>query len=133
MLPMLKQSESLDGEFSQPEAILPAQFYGPRRQASDYQPLQRLLIAMLLDAVRCFQTRFRNTESEKRQEFAEARSWIFSDRQNGPFSFRTVCEALDLDPRSIRKGLSRWAEENAARVKPRMIRYSTSRARRISV
>jgi hypothetical protein len=130
---MLKQSESMDSDFTQPEAIMPVQFYGPRRQSPDLQPVQRLLIAMLVDAVRCFQTRFGTTQSEKRLEFAEARGWIFSDKNDGPFSFRTVCEALDLDPKTIRKDLSRWAEERASGVKPRMIRYSTARARRISV
>jgi hypothetical protein len=133
MLPMLKQSESLDGEFTQLEAVLPEQFYGPRRQASDFLPVQRLLIAMLVDAVRCFQTKCGTTQSEKRQEFAEARWWIFSDKNNGPFSFRTVCEALDLNPKTIRECLSRWAEERVAGVKPRMIRYSKGRSGRISV
>jgi hypothetical protein len=133
MQPMLKHSESIDSDFTQPEALLPAQFYGPRRQASDLRPVRRLLIAMLVDAIRCFQTSFGATQSEKRLEFAEARGWIFSDENDGPFSFRTVCEALDLEPKTIRKSLSRWAGERVAGVKPRMIRYSTERARRISV
>ena len=133
MQPILKQSESPDSDFTQPEAVLPVQFYGPRRQASELQPVRRLLVAMLADAVRCFQSSFGATQSEKRLEFAEARGWIFADRNDGPFSFLTVCEALDLEPRTIRKNLSRWAQERAAGVKPRMIRYSTERARRISV
>lgn len=133
MMPMLQQTESHDGDFTQLEGVLPAQFYGPRRQASDFVPVQRLLIAMLVDAVRSFQTRFEAKQSEKRQEFTEARWWIFSDKNDGPFSFRTVCEALDLDPKTIRKALSSWAEERVAGVKPRMIRYSTGRSSRISV
>src|SRR5215469_7444707 len=133
MLPMLKQSESTDSDLTQPEAVLPVQFYGPRRQASDFEPLQRLLIAMLVDAVHCFQTSFGATKSENRLEFAEARGWIFSEKNDGPFSFRAVCDALDLDPKTIRRDLSRWAEGRAADAKPRMIRYSTARARRISV
>jgi len=75
MLPMLKRTESTDSDLTQPEAVLPVQFYGPRRQASDFEPLQRLLIAMLVDAVHCFQTSFGGTKSEKRLEFAEG-AWV---------------------------------------------------------
>ena len=33
----------------------------------------------------------------------EATVWIDSDRDDGPFTFLKICEALDLDAREVRK------------------------------
>jgi hypothetical protein len=102
MLAIVNGDEHLNNEFSAAEAILPLQFHTRRTSA---EPLRRLMIAMLLDAVRCFQTKFSTHHQARRQEFAEVRSWIFSDKDNGPFSFKAVCDTLEIDPGAIRKGL----------------------------
>ena len=106
-------------------AVLPVQFYSARRGTSSVEPLQRLMVAMLVDAVRCFQTKFEARQPAKRQEFAEVRSWIFSDEDNGIFSFKGVCDALEVDPEALRKSLVRWEERKLSGEKPpRMIRRS---------
>jgi hypothetical protein len=132
MLSIINQVDPTEGEFSEAQAILPLQFYGARRGTSEIEPLRRLMVAMLVDAIRCFQTGFETRQPAKRQEFTEARSWIFSDADDGPFSFRTVCDALEVDPEAIRKGLARWAERRFAGEKQRMIRRSALPVRRIS-
>jgi hypothetical protein len=114
-------TEQLNNELSMAEAVLPLQFYGARRGAASIEPLRRLMVAMLVDAVRCFQTKFDARQQAKRQEFAEVQSWIFSDEDNGAFSFGAVCEALEIDPEVIRKGLVRWKEKRLSGEKPRMM------------
>jgi hypothetical protein len=120
---MANETEQLNDELSAAEALLPLQFYGNRRGAATIEPLRRLMVAMLVDAVRCFQTRFA-ARPARRQEFAEVRSWIFSDEDDGTFSFKGVCDTLEIDPKAIRKGLVRWEEKRLSGEKPRMIRRS---------
>jgi hypothetical protein len=109
------------GEALEPYAILPAQFYVPRHRVSDGEALRRLMVAILVDALRCFQTKFEARQSARRQEFAEAQSWIFSDEEYEPFSFRAVCDALQVDSQAIRRGLARWKDEKLSRGKPRVL------------
>jgi hypothetical protein len=132
ILSIVNQADSMESEFSAPQALLPLQFYGPRRGTSEIEPLRRLMVAMLVDAVRCFQTKFETHQPARRQEFAEVRSWIFSEADDGPFSFKAVCDAIGLDPAAIRKGLARWEEKRLAGEKRRMIRRSALSAKRIS-
>ena|ERR1700730_16087357 len=129
---IVNQTDSLQSEFSEPQAVLPAQFYGARRGSSETEPWRRLMAAMLVDAVRCFQTKFQARQAAGHQEFAEARAWIFSDRDDGTFSFRAVCDALDVDPATIRNGLARWKERRLAGEKSHMIRRPAPSVRQIS-
>jgi len=119
VLAMVNETDQLD-KFSAAEAVLPLQFYGARRGAATIEPLRRLMVAMLVDAVRCFQNTFEARQQARRQEFAEVRSWIFSDEDNGVFSFKAVCDALEIDPEAIRKELLRWEERRRSGLEPRM-------------
>jgi hypothetical protein len=128
MLEKLNETNQVDEEFSQAEAILPLQFFSNRRGIRSIEPLRRLMVAMLVDAVRVFQTKFEARQPSTRQEFAEVRRWIFSDDESGMFSFKPVCEALELDPGTIRKGLVRWQQKRLVAGKPKMlIRHSAVR------
>jgi hypothetical protein len=84
------------------------------------------MVAMLIDAIRCFQTKLDARQPAQREEFAEVQSWIFSEDDNGFFSFSSVCDALAIDPKAIRKKLVQWEEKKLASEKLcRMIRRST--------
>jgi hypothetical protein len=131
-LSMVNQRDPMEAEFSQSQAVLPLQFYGSRRGTLESQPLRRLMSAMLIDAVRCYQTKFKKHQSGRRQEFAEVQSWLFSGRDNGPFSFRAVCDELEIDPEAVRQGLTRWAAEKIAGRKAPMIQRRWLSAKRIS-
>jgi hypothetical protein len=121
----VNETNQVDDEFSQTEGILPFQFFGNRRSIRSIEPLRRLMVAMLVDAVRVFQTKFEARQPSTRQEFAEVRRWIFSDDESGMFSFKPVCEALEIDPGTIRKGLVRWQQKRLVAGKPKMlIRHS---------
>jgi hypothetical protein len=132
ILSMLTERQPTEIDSSELHGILPEQFYGARRGTSEGEPLRRLMIAMLVDAIRCFETKFDARQPATRQEFAEVRSWIFSDADDGVFSFRAVCDALAVDPGAIRKGLTRWQENGFAGGRRQTIRRSTLPAKRIS-
>jgi hypothetical protein len=84
------------------DAVMPAQFYPARPGSASVEPIIRLMAGVLIDAVRSFQSNFEARNAGRRQEFLEARLWIFDDRGTGPFSFRSVCDSLEVDPRGLR-------------------------------
>jgi len=104
------------------DAVMPAQFYPARRRSASLEPIMRLMAGILIDAVRCFQNNFEARHSSSRQAFREARLWIFDDEGGGPFSFRSVCDSLELDPRDLRKWIVRWQEKRGSGEKQRTIR-----------
>jgi len=97
-----------------------ASFY-PARRVSIAEPILRLMSAVLMDAIRCFQRNFESRHPYKRQEFREAQFWIFHDKGKGPFSFEDVCETLKIDPRRLRNLISRWGKERRSGDKPRSV------------
>jgi hypothetical protein len=71
----------------------------------DLQPEKRLMFAILLDAVDCFQEHAKDDRL-----FKETEEWIFDDDHEWPYSFINICEAVDMDPEYLRKGLLQWRE-----------------------
>ena len=106
------------------DSVMPAQFYPPRRRSAAFEPIVRLMGAILIDAVRCYQNNFEAYLPSAQQEFREARLWIFDNKSDGPFSFESVCNALQIDSRGLRASLLRWKGERQAGAKPRIIRRS---------
>jgi hypothetical protein len=90
-----------------PDVILPQQFFdGPRRD-SDFSPEKALMLAVLEDAIRCFQEYFRTTRARPRMLSRQAERWIRTRDWNWPFSFNNVCDALSIDPDCMRDTLLR--------------------------
>jgi len=112
------------GEDLSADALMPAQFYPARRRSASVEPIMRLMGGILAVAVRCFQRNFDATSAGRRQEFREARYWIFHDKGSGPFSFDEVCGALDIDPHRLRTLIFRWEKNKRPGDKPRLIRRS---------
>jgi hypothetical protein len=127
-------AEQFDSEFSGAEVLVPAQFHGKRNSAAALESLRRLMVAVLVDAMRCVQSRFNAHQSARRQEYADARSWIFSDEDRALFSFKAICDTLDMDPNAIRKYLAQWEENRLSGENPRRImrRAAVSLSKRMS-
>ncbi|MFZ2061595.1 MAG: hypothetical protein WAU82_11335 [Candidatus Binatus sp.] len=112
------------GDELRADAVMPAQFYPARRGSASVEPIMRLMGGILADAVRTFQRNFEAKSPGRRQEFREARFWIFHDKADGPFSFEDVCDALGIDPRRLRSLILTWEKNKRPGDKPRMIRRS---------
>ncbi len=101
-----------------PEFVLPSQFVGTlRRQVTRQSGEYRLLIAVLENAVQCFQKYAHAKRRDERRLFEEAERWLMGgndaedrrlDAQGLAFTFRYVCEALGIEPNYLRCGLKRW-------------------------
>lgn len=105
--PRLNRPEEYDDGFS--DVLLPSQFFTPLRGSHAFwHGEQRLLFAVLQDAVACW-LRYREGRSPReRRLFAETYDWFWSEERGWLFAFERICELLDLDPSYIRRGLLRW-------------------------
>ena len=91
-----------------PDAMLPSQFFAGLRRRTDLTGERRLMVAVLEDALHCFQKYVDSEDPKHRQLFAEAEEWIQTDNPTWFFSFRNVCDTLDLDADYVREGLLKW-------------------------
>jgi hypothetical protein len=85
-------------------AILPVQFWLESARTGE----QRLMAAVLEDAIALhFKSMPPDTakRSKFQQEQAQADYWLRSNDRASVFSFLRICEALNLDPQCLRRGL----------------------------
>ncbi len=66
---------------------------------------ERLMLAVLKDAIDCFQRHAHVSNGKRDQLFLEAQDWILQRDSDWPFSFENICNVLRLDPDYIRSGL----------------------------
>lgn len=93
---------------TEPGSILPSQFFDGRKKNEAVEPLKRLMLAVLADAVHCYQTGFDTRTTSRRRAFLEAQQWLFGAGADGPFSFENVCYVLDITPDYLRQMLRNW-------------------------
>jgi len=65
-------------------------------------PEKALMLAVLEDAIACYAGRLKAPRENPAILRRQARHWLASDDWESPFSFNNVCEALALDPTSLR-------------------------------
>jgi len=92
-------------------AVLPTQFTPEAALRSE----ERLILAVLEDAVNCFQHYAFAREAKLRRLHDDARGWIYSDNRTWPFSFENICHTLDIAPAYLREGLEEWLAASALR------------------
>jgi hypothetical protein len=92
----------------EPDILCGDQFLRVFRQKSYSEPEQRLMFAVLTDAIECFQ-KYSNGQSRRaRKLFRDAEAWILCRDVSWPFSFDNICEVLDIHPGYLRIGLIQW-------------------------
>jgi hypothetical protein len=94
-----------------PDTLLPSQFFASLHQKGRMDGERRLMVAVLEDALNCFQKHVNATDPKARQLFFDAEEWIMSPDQSWFFSFVNVCETLGLDPDYVREGLLKWRDK----------------------
>jgi hypothetical protein len=75
MMNSFAAAESTDTTLSDESGILPVEFYQGRRDAGEDGPTRRLMTAILVDAIHCYQAGA--GRGWRDQDAAEARSWMF--------------------------------------------------------
>jgi hypothetical protein len=104
----------------EPESILPCQLGDRLFGTARLQPEKRLQLAVLQDAILTFHRLAAVERLRARRFFAEVDAWFASDEANGPFTFVTICDTLNLDPDYIRQGLRRWRARTSGAAKRRL-------------
>lgn len=77
-------------------------------QGQSWSGERRLMLAILEDALTCFQKYSGLRDPNAKIIFNEAEEWIFAEGQSWVFSFERICDELNLSAAYLRRGLHRW-------------------------
>ena len=78
------------------------------------EPEHLLVLAVLEEAIHCYQKYLLATKRRPRRLFREAEEWIMSSDSNLPFSFENICMVVGLDPSYVRRVLHTWRDRTIA-------------------
>lgn len=111
-----------DRQLFQPDVLLPSQFFASMRKKVPQEPEYRLIVAVLQDAIECFQKHLFARDHKARHLFEDAAEWLASDDREWPYSFISICDVLNLNPDYVRSGLQAWQERQlAGKAHPRLV------------
>ena len=112
----------LDHLFRRIGAILIDRHMRTRRRLDELRPAdvrqtgsivrgeQRLMLAVLENAILAFQKHVFSPGRRGRKLYRETENWLLSRDRCSPFCFESICDALDLDPSYVRTGLLTWRD-----------------------
>lgn len=95
----------------EPELLMPSQFFDRFRGAAHLEGERRLMLAVLEDAVSCFQKYAGATRPRSKRLFKESEEWFLDTDGTWPFSFESVCSVLGFNAEYVRKRLMNWKEQ----------------------
>jgi hypothetical protein len=105
------QASAFWDPLSTPDIILPSQFFAANG-AHALSSEQRLMLAVLVDAINILQNWRGNGSARKRGSFAEAQDWVLARGSNRPFSFENVCDGLGIEAEALRQRLADLRSNN---------------------
>jgi hypothetical protein len=108
-----EMEDKLPGLF-EPHTVLPVQYFTRLQRSAAKSGEQRLMVAILEDAVAVCSRANAPKTSKGRQVLRETLRWIRSNDRTWMFSFLRVCDMLDLDASAIRRGIRIMRGEEAA-------------------
>jgi hypothetical protein len=92
-----------------PDCTVPELSFERLRRTTARSAEGRLALAVLEDAVDCFQKHLFSTRSRHRRLFREAEAWLFADSRgkttDAAFTFDYICDALGLERDALRRAL----------------------------
>jgi len=97
----------------EPDTMTPSQFFERMFTESTLLPEKRLMLAVLEDAIASFQRNFIQARETLDPEAGDVEAWLDSDDMSWPFSFASICQALDMEPEYLRRGLKTWRDRAA--------------------
>ena len=73
-----------------------------------WQPVIKLMRAILEDAMHNFQRCYGSLNRRDQRTYAEDRDWLLSEEDYGIFSCDRILTVLDIDPTWFRAGIRAW-------------------------
>jgi hypothetical protein len=95
----------------QPDTLLPDQYLETFRRKLHLEPEKKLMLAILEDAIACYQKYVLARDGKAKILFQETEDWIRDENADWFFSFSNVCETLGFEPAYLRQGLLKWKEQ----------------------
>lgn len=77
------------------------------------------MLAVLSDAIECYQKYATATTRRGRNLFTNAERWINSRDASWPYSFEHICDVLSINANYLRLGLMQWRLQNESGSGPR--------------
>ena len=102
----------------EPDMLQSAQYLESLRRKTPIEPEKKLMLAVLEDAINCFQANVMAERGRRKKLFDETVDWFLDRNDDWIFSFGSVCEILRLNPEYVRRGLLRWKDKKLARPIP---------------
>lgn len=90
----------------EPDALMPEQYFSNLGREAGGSNERALMLAILRDAVDCYQKYALARDPQGRDLHDEAAEWIFSSEREWPFSFENICDVLGVSADYIRNGLA---------------------------
>jgi hypothetical protein len=114
----------------EPDILGPHQYLKNCQRSNPAEPEKALMFAVLAEAVDTYQ-RFAFSDSPRgRLLFREAKAWLWGEKPDSVFAFRSICEVFGLDPSFLRRGLMKWTADRQWNTLPRKkIRFHLERGR----
>lgn len=98
----------------QPDTLLPDQYLDTFRRKLHLEPEKKLMLAILEDAVACYQKYVSARDSKSKGLFREAEEWVQEKGAGSIFAFDSICESLGLNPDYLRRGMTQWKQNSLA-------------------
>ena len=77
---------------------------------------EKLMLAVLSDAIELFQKHVLSTDEKGRNLFHEVEEWFLAKESDQLFCFESICETLELHPDYLRQRLISWKEAGARNI-----------------
>jgi len=98
-----------------PDTLLVEEFFSARRGKTFVLPEERLMFAVLEDALESFQQYCAAKNGTRRRLFQNAERWFFAPSSGWVFDFESICSVLRLEPDYVRKGLVQLRQRELAK------------------
>jgi hypothetical protein len=92
----------------EPDILTTHQYLQVFHQKGQFEPEEKLMFAILSDAIECFQKHFGAQTRRCRALYGEVEEWIASQDSKSLFSFEHICQVLKISPSYLRLGLMQW-------------------------
>jgi hypothetical protein len=101
----------------QVDTLAAQQYHETYRRKLPQQAEIRLMLAILEDAINCYQDNMFALNKKRAQLHKDAEEWFMSNDTSWIFSFVSICSLLNVEPEYFRQGLKGWAAKHKARRK----------------
>ena len=101
--------------FYEPDSNSQYQYLRVFRQKSPAVAEEKLMFAVLADAIECLQRYASATDAKSRALYNDAAAWISKRDTASIFSFENICETLGMNSSYLRSGLMQYPKKRVHR------------------